>query len=171
MATSTSASGSTTSVPSSANSSWTCASRAASWGGPSRLHDGALAHLDGERGDEAVDGPIGVGGAQRCERRGGEDRGDRARVGAISAATSRELSGLVAEHEQIRALGHLGVALQRLPSDLRGKRGGTLGQRVRAEHGAPPPARERAGHVACADETYLHGFLVTSISSLAQLRP
>ncbi len=30
-----------------------------------RLHDGALAHLDGERGDEAVDGPIGVGGAQR----------------------------------------------------------------------------------------------------------
>ncbi len=50
-----------------------------------------------------------------------------------------ELGGLVAEHEQIRALGHLGVALQGLPSHLGGKRGGTLGQRVRAENGRPHP--------------------------------
>ena len=64
-------------MPSSANSSPTAWSVSASCAGPGGLHDRALAHLDGQRGDEAVDGPVGVGLLQRRERRRGQDRGDR----------------------------------------------------------------------------------------------
>jgi hypothetical protein len=41
-----------------------------------------------------------------------------------------ELGGLVAEHDEIRALGDFDVALKGLPSDLGGESGGALGQGV-----------------------------------------
>ena len=67
-----------------------------------------------------------------------------------------QLRGLVAEHDQLGARGDLGVARQRLPTDLGGERPRALGDRVRAQQRTPPPARQRARHVACSDETDHH---------------
>ena len=113
-----------------------------------RLHHGALAHLDGERGDEAVHGPVGIGGVQRSERRGGEDRGDGTRVRGQLARHVLQLSRLVAENDQIGAFGHLSVVRERFAADLSGQSSGALGERVGAQQRTTPPARERAGHVA-----------------------
>ena len=112
------------------------------------LHDGALAHLDGQRRDEAVDRLAGIGLAQRLQRRGGEDRRDGLRVRRDFARDVLQLRGLVAEHDEIGAPRHLGVVGQRLAADLLGQRSGALGQRVGAQQRPSPPARERASHVA-----------------------
>ena len=73
-----------------------------------------------------------------------------------------ELRGLVAEHDEIGALSDLGVARQRLAAELCGERLGARGDGIGAQHGPPPSPRQRARHVACSDETYLHSWLSVS---------
>ena len=72
------------------------------------------------------------------------------------ARDRRQLSGLVAEHDEIGPLGHLGVARERLAPDLRGERASALGERVGAQQRPPPPASERARHVPATDQADLH---------------
>src|SRR4029077_3729761 len=45
---------------------------------------------------------------------------------------------------------------KRLASDLRGEGARTIGQRVGAQQRTAPPAGQRASHVSCADQSYLH---------------
>ncbi len=78
-----------------------------------------------------------------------------------------ELGGLVAEHHELGALGDLGVARERLPPGLLGQRDRAGGDRIEAQHRPPPPAGERARHVACSDQSYLHR--APTLLRLAQL--
>ena len=62
----------------------------------------------------------------------------------------------MAEHHELGAGGHLGVARKRLPPGLPRQRMGALGDGIEAQHRAPPPAGKRARHVAATDQSYLH---------------
>ena len=126
---------------------------------PGGLHDGALAHLDGQRRDEAVYRAPGIGLAQRGERRDGEDRRDGRFAGPARpdfGGNGGELRGLVAEHEQVRAGGNLGIVRERFAAHLLDDAARALIDRVRAQHRPPPPTGQRARHVPATDETYFH---------------
>ena len=121
-------------------------------------HDRALAHLDGRAGQHAVGRSaagrppctVASGVAARIETTA------RAR-GATSAATASSWRRLVAQDDEVGALGQLGVRGQRLAARLGGQGVGALGQRIAAEDGAAPAARQRARHVPGSDEADLHG--------------
>ena len=155
-----SASSSTTSVPSSANSSLTARSRSASscCAGLGRgLHDRALAHLDGERGDEAVDRP--VAGRPRAARAAAWRRGSRRPRGRAARALRRPLpswAGLWQSTSRSARWATSALLGERLAAHLRGQAARALGERVGAQQRPAPPARQRASHVAAADQTDLH---------------
>ena len=122
----------------------------------SGLDDGALAHLYGKRGDEAVDRPIGIGVVQGPQRGGGENRGDRLGVRRHLAGDELELGRLVAEHHQICAFGYLTIGCERLTPNLGGQRLGAIGDGIGHEQRTVPPTRERTRHIPCADQSNIH---------------
>ena len=120
------------------------------------LDDGPLANLHRQRGDEAIDRPVGIGLPQGLQRRGCEDRRNRLGLWREFPSDRRQLRGLVAEDDELRAGGNLCVARERLASHLGSQAPRALGDRVGAQNRTTPSARERAGHVPAADQTYLH---------------
>ena len=121
-------------------------------------HDRALAHLDGRAGQHAVGRAAGVGRLDGRQRRGRQDRDDRAGAGARPRRPPPR-AGAGLWHRTTRSARSASSAFggQRLAARLGGQGVGALGQRVGAEDGRPQPARERARHVPGSDEADLHG--------------
>jgi hypothetical protein len=67
-----------------------------------------------------------------------------------------QLRGLVAEHDGVRLVGHVGVRAGRLAADLLREGLSAAVVHIGHEHGLTPPARKRGGHVACPYEPDSH---------------
>jgi hypothetical protein len=86
------------------------------------------------------------------DRDAAEDRDHRLRAAAHLLGDFLELRGLVAEDDQIGAVGERAVALDRLPAGLGRQLLRALGEDVGAQDGLAPSARQRAGHVPRSDK-------------------
>ena len=122
------------------------------------LHDGALAHLDGQRGDEAVDGPLGIG------VRAAPSSGVAARIEATALACGRDfardvlqLRGLVAEHDELGAPATSALSASASPPTSRGQRV-ARGSATGSAHstGRPHPRASARAMLPAADQTDLH---------------
>ena len=76
--------------------------------------------------------------------------------GASSAATACQLVGLVAQDDDVGALGDLGARRQRLAADLLGQRLRARGDDIGAQQRPTPAEGEPSGHAPGADEAELH---------------
>ena len=156
IATSTSASSTSTSVPSSANSAGTGVVERRVLRRVGGADDHALAQLHRGAGQEPVDGPVRVGRPEVVQRHAAQDRGDRARLGRDLLGHRGQLRRLVAEDDEVGAPGELRVGGHHLAADLGGERRGPVAERIGAQQRAAPSASEAARHVSRSDEPDLH---------------
>ena len=114
-----------------------------------RLHHRTLADLDGQRGHEAVDRPVTVD-VPRAPRAAPPARIDAtARAwGAISSATPRSWAGLWQSTTSSARAATSALLASASPPVSCASASRALGDGIEAQHRPPPPAGERARHVA-----------------------
>jgi hypothetical protein len=120
----------------------------------------AVSHLARRTRCGAIDGPVGICVPHDFERRLGKSRHDDGRVKGDRSGDRGELSGLVAENDNIGIPGDRRVVRERLPAGLGRQFGSTSRVGSGAQHRLAPPSHQGRRRCSGSDNPDSHSPIV-----------